>query len=124
MFGLSSLVGGLAPDATVLVLMRVAQGAGAAAMFPQALTGIGHVTNAVPPRNAPDISGVTTTTLQIGGALGVAGFGSVYLTLFSAAGPAQASHAFALTSLALGGTALLAAVAAYLATHVRNVVPA
>ncbi len=40
MFGLSSLVGGLAPDATVLVLMWVAQGAGAAAMFPQALTGI------------------------------------------------------------------------------------
>ncbi len=83
---------------------------------------VGHLTNAVPPRNAPDISGVATTTLQIGGALGVAGFGSVYLTLFSAAGPAQASHAFALTSLALGGTALLAAVAAYLATHVRNVV--
>src|SRR6266536_475246 len=34
------LIGGLAPNVTVLVIMRVLQGAGAALMFPQALTGI------------------------------------------------------------------------------------
>ena len=39
-FGGSSLGCGLAPDGTVLVGMRVLQGAGAALMFPQALTGI------------------------------------------------------------------------------------
>jgi MFS family permease len=39
-FGVASLGGGLAPNASVLILMRIAQGAGAALMFPQALTGI------------------------------------------------------------------------------------
>lgn len=39
-FGISSLAGGLAANATVLVVMRVLLGAGAAAMYPQALTGI------------------------------------------------------------------------------------
>jgi MFS family permease len=39
-FGVASLVDGLAPNAAVLVIMRVVQGAGAALMFPQALTGI------------------------------------------------------------------------------------
>jgi MFS family permease len=39
-FGLASLACGLAPDPGVLVAARVVQGAGAALMFPQALTGI------------------------------------------------------------------------------------
>lgn len=39
-FGLSSLAGGLAPNPTVLVLARIIQGAGAALMYPQALTGV------------------------------------------------------------------------------------
>src|ERR1700712_3705839 len=39
-FSLASLACGLAPDATTLVVARVVQGAGAALMFPQALTGI------------------------------------------------------------------------------------
>jgi hypothetical protein len=81
---------------------------------------IGHLTDAVPGRYAPDISGVATTTLQIGGAIGVAGFGSIYLALASHPGPVLASHAFAVTSLALGGTAVLAAAAAYLATRLRG----
>lgn len=57
------------------------------------------------------------TSSQIGGALGVAGFGSLYLTLATRPGNAHASHAFALTALALGGVALLASTTAYLATH-------
>jgi MFS family permease len=40
LFGISSLVGGLAPHAAVLISMRVLQGAGAALMYPQTLTGI------------------------------------------------------------------------------------
>ena len=39
-FGVTSLASGLAPGITVLVTMRALQGAGAAMMFPQALTGI------------------------------------------------------------------------------------
>lgn len=81
---------------------------------------IGHVTNSVPTDYAPDISGVSTTTLQIGGAIGVAAFGSLYFALASPAGHSQARHAFAITSLALGTVALLATMMAYLATHVRG----
>lgn len=39
-FGLCSLAAGLAPDVTVLIAMRVLQGASAALMLPQVLTGI------------------------------------------------------------------------------------
>jgi MFS family permease len=56
----------------------------------------------------------------IGVALGVAGFGSLYLALAATPGSAHASHAFGLTSLALAVAAALAAVGAYLATHVSD----
>ena len=39
-FAVTSLAAGMSPDVTVLVIMRFLQGAGAALMFPQALTGI------------------------------------------------------------------------------------
>jgi hypothetical protein len=54
---------------------------------------LAHVTNAVPAEFAPDISGVSTTTLQIGGAVGVAAFGTLYLSLtrHTGATPADAS---------------------------------
>jgi MFS family permease len=78
---------------------------------------VGHLTSAVSTRYAPDISGVATTTMQIGGAIGVAVFGSIYLGLAGLASPAQASHAFAITSLALAATGLVATAAACLATH-------
>lgn len=65
---------------------------------------IARLTTLVPSRYAPDISGVSTTTIQIGGALGIAAIGTVYFSLTSqATGP---THAFATT------TAILAAVAA------------
>lgn len=77
---------------------------------------IGHLTNAVPVRYAPDISGVSTTVLQIGGAVGVAAFGSIYLAL---AAPAQhhGNHAFAITCLAMAAGTTLAIVAAHQATR-------
>jgi MFS family permease len=78
---------------------------------------IAHLTGAVPSRYAADISGVSTTTLQIGGAIGVAAFGTVYLGLEPRAGAVHATYAFAITTLALAGTALIAAASAYLATH-------
>jgi MFS family permease len=83
---------------------------------------IAHLTSAVPSRYSPDISGVSTTTLQIGGAIGVAAFGTVYLGFASHVGVAQATDAFVITALALAGTALIAAASAYLATHVGSTV--
>jgi hypothetical protein len=85
---------------------------------------IAHLTGVVPSRFAADISGVSTSTLQIGGAVGVAVFGTDYLGLAARAGVAQATHAFAITTLALAGTALIAAASAYLATHVGTAVEA
>jgi len=53
-FGAASLAAGLAPDIRVLIGLRVVQGAGAALMFPQALTGI--QLNFTGPRRARAIS--------------------------------------------------------------------
>ncbi len=101
----------------LLVALLASGGLGLGTQF---ATMMGHIMGAVPARFAPDISGVTSTTTQVGGALGVAGFGSLYLALAASPGSAQASHAFGITSLALGVVAALAAVGAYLATHVND----
>jgi MFS family permease len=77
---------------------------------------IAHLTSSVPPGYAPDISGVSTTTLQIGGAIGVAAFGTLYLS-FGPSGASSATHAFAVTTAALAAVALVASVTAYRATH-------
>jgi MFS family permease len=78
---------------------------------------IAHLTKAIPIEYAPDISGVSTTAIQIGGAIGVAAFGTLYLTLASHAGAAHATHAFALTTAAFAAVALLATATAHRATH-------
>jgi hypothetical protein len=80
---------------------------------------IAHVTSAVPPDYASDISGVSTTTLQIGGSLGVAALGTLYLGLAAHAGSAQATHAFAVTTAVCAAVALVAAASARLATTRR-----
>ena len=80
-----------------------------------AFTGLlGHLTNAVAPRHAPDISGISSTSTQIGGSLGVAGFGSLYLALSHGH---SAGHAFGMTTLAFAVTGALATAAAHLATR-------
>lgn len=73
---------------------------------------LGRLTNAVPPQFASDISGVSTTMLQLGGALGVAAFGTLYVSEAVPQGPSQA---FAVSALGLGGTAACGAVFAWLA---------
>jgi MFS family permease len=82
---------------------------------------IAHLTTVVPADYAPDISGVSTTTLQIGAAIGVAAFGAMYLSLNAHRSDGHGSHAFALTAAALAAVALLAAAAAYQATKPRQV---
>jgi MFS family permease len=106
-------------DALLIVLLA----AGGLGLGTQFSSLIAHLTNAVPQRYAPDISGVSTTTLQIGGALGVAAFGAVYLSLAGTPGPAQATHAFGVTTASFCGAAVLAAVGAWLTTHSRSVEP-
>jgi wax ester synthase-like acyl-CoA acyltransferase family protein len=68
----------------------------------------------VPPRHAADASGLLTTMIQLGQALGVAAFGSLFLTLdaeHGAAGPAVSGHALAITSGWLAATMVLGAAA-------------
>jgi|ERR1017187_8009428 hypothetical protein len=78
---------------------------------------IAHLTKAVPVEYAPDLSGVSTTAIQIGGAIGVAAFGTLYLSLTTHTGATHATHAFALTTAAFAAVALLATAAAHRATH-------
>jgi MFS family permease len=104
----AALFGDRNGEALLLVILA-AGGLGLGVQF-SAL--IAHLSNAVPPRYAPDISGVSTTLIQIGGTVGVAAFGTLYLGL--AAG--DATHAFAIVTAALAAAALLAAVAAYRST--------
>jgi predicted MFS family arabinose efflux permease len=73
---------------------------------------LGHLTSSVAPRHAAEISGLSTTTTQIGGAIGVAAAGGLYLGL----APDGPRHAFAVTALALAAAAAFAAVAAFMAT--------
>ncbi|HEX7291082.1 MAG TPA: MFS transporter [Conexibacter sp.] len=96
----------------LLVMLLMVGGLGLGLQFSGLLR---HLTTTVPPRFAPDISGVSTTVLQIGGALGVAAFGGTYLKLASQMGPADA---FADVTSALAVVALLAAAMAYRCTHV------
>ena len=91
------------------VLLLVVLAAGGLGLGIQFSGLIAHLSNAVPPRYAPDISGVSTTLMQIGGTVGVAAFGTLYLGL-AASG---ATHAFAVVTGALAGAALLACGAAY-----------
>lgn len=77
---------------------------------------IGHLTTVVPPEYAADISGVSTTGLQIGGALGVAALGTLYLSL-TPTGAADATHAFAIITAAFAAIALLATAMAHHATQ-------
>jgi predicted Co/Zn/Cd cation transporter (cation efflux family) len=73
---------------------------------------IGHLTSVVPPRYAPDISGVTTTTMQIAGAIAVAAFGTLYLGLASGSRAVDATRAFAIVTAALAVISLIAAAGA------------
>jgi len=111
-----SLFAGLHNDLLLIVLL----GVGGFGLGSQFSTVLGHLTNAVSKRYAADISGVSTTTIQIGGAIGVAAFGAVYLSQATSSGVAQATHAFAVTTACLAGAALIAAVTAWFTKHSRT----
>jgi MFS family permease len=102
-------IGVLRPGGALFVVLLGCGGLGLGIGFAALL---GHLTSVVAPRHAAEISGVSTTTTQIGGAIGVASAGGLYLGL----APDGPRYAFAVTVLALAGAAALAAVAAYVAT--------
>ena len=80
---------------------------------------VGHVMNAVEARFAADISGVSSTLSQLGGAIGVAGIGSLYLSIAGAPDPARATHDAAIATAAMAAVSLAAALTARLATRPR-----
>jgi hypothetical protein len=98
---------------TPLIVALGAGGLGLGLQFSAMLT---HLTSAVAPRYAPDISGVFTTVMQVAGAVGVAAFGSAYLSM---AGAGDAAHAFAVVTAGFAVVALLAAAMAHRAVQAR-----
>ena len=79
---------------------------------------LAHLSAAVPPRFAADLSGLVTTTAQVSALAGVATFGTAYLAVVGGrAGASAATHAFAVINAALAATALVAAGLGYLAVR-------
>lgn len=107
------------PEALLAVLLGVG-GFGLGTSFSAMLD---YLTTAATPRYAPDISGVFTTTMQVAGAIGVAGFGTLYLSLSTRSDTASATSAFAVVTTAFALATLSAATLAYAATHQSGVAP-
>ena len=106
----ASLFAGRHAEALLVVLL----GAGGLGLGTQFSALIVHLTNAVSEGYAHDISGVTTTTTTIAGAIAIAAFGTAYLSLASAG---SATHAFAIVTAGFAAIAVLAALLAHGATR-------
>jgi MFS family permease len=100
-------VGDAWPVVPAIPLLFLAGAAHACAFSP--LTA--RLTEVVRSEQAADLSGLVLTASLIGQVIGVAGFGGVYFS----AGSHGSAHAFAVTTMALGGTLMGVAVCAYLA---------
>ncbi|WP_189308446.1 MFS transporter [Streptomyces albospinus] len=95
-------------------------GLGYGAAFSGTLT---HLTSTVEDQYAPDMSGLFNTTLQVGGVLGVALFGTVYLALAPSGGRAAAMHGFMVITLVLSAVGIAAAVLSQLAALNKPTTP-
>lgn len=78
---------------------------------------VGHLTNAARNRDASDMSGLLNTAFRFANVLGVATFGTAYLSLAPTPGRQVAIHGFTIITLALAATTLLAAATAFLSIH-------
>jgi MFS family permease len=90
----AGMAGGARSTAWLIILIGVA-GFGYGAAWSGVLE---HLTESAGPRYAPDVSGLFNTTLQVGGTMGTAVFGTFYLALLVRNTP---QHAFSLTNAAL-----------------------
>jgi MFS family permease len=106
----AAMLRGAGPGGAALQAGLVLTGAALALGFSPVVT---HALVQVPVRHAADASGLLTTTIQLGQAVGVAVFGSLFLTLAGRRGaPAAVSgHALAVTMSWLAVAILLAAAA-------------
>jgi MFS family permease len=107
-----TLFSGQHSEALLVVLLSVG-GLGLGINFSAILA---HLTHAVPSGYAPDISGVSSTTAAIGGALGVAVFGTLYLGMAHTS-IGTATHAFATVTAGFAAAAFVAAGSARRATR-------
>lgn len=99
------------PGGVALQAGLIVTGAALALGFSPLVT---HALVGVPLRHAADASGLLTTTIQLGQAVGVATFGSLFLTLDADRGAARAAvsgHALAVTMSWLAAVMLLGVVA-------------
>jgi len=112
-------VAGLRPGTVFLILMAMG-GFGLGSSFSAILV---HLTTAATPRQAPDISGVFTTTQQIAGSIGVAALGTVYVAASAGTG-AGAAQGFSVVTGLCAAVALVAAAAGHRATRLTPSPPA
>jgi MFS family permease len=110
----ASLYAGDTSGVLLMTLLGVA-GLGLGTTFAGMLS---HLTGSVTSEHAASISGLFNTTTRVGGVIGTAAFGTVYLAL----APAQerAVHGFATLNLMLAATALAAASLAGLSIRRRH----
>jgi len=108
-----TLLAGDTNGVTLMALLGVA-GLGLGIAFTGMLS---HLTSSVPSEDAAALSGLFGTATRVGGVIGTAAFGTVYLALVHH--PAQAVHSFAVLNLALAATALAAAAMAAVSVRRR-----
>jgi hypothetical protein len=78
---------------------------------------LSHLTNSVSGEHAAALSGLFNTATRVGGVIGTAAFGTIYLALVHR--PEQAVHGFAVLNFALAATALAAAAMAAVSVRRR-----
>lgn len=105
----------LAPDADILLIVLLALGGLGLGLNFSAL--IVHLANATPLAQASDISGLITTTAPVGGAVGVATLGSLYLAWTLPVAGLGAARAFAWTCFFMAAAAAVAALLAHASTR-------
>ena len=86
-------------------------GVGLGAAFSPLMT---RALSAVPVTDAADASGALATVVQLAQVVGVATFGTLFLSLVTEPTVVASAHAYAITALALGAVALVAAACAML----------
>ncbi|MGW1173676.1 MFS transporter [Kitasatospora sp. NPDC002543] len=114
-----ALISAGAQGTVALVLLLGVGGVGYGAAFSGTLA---HMTETVEARYAPDVSGLFNTTLQVGGTLGVAAFGTLYLDLAEGGGTPR--HAFSTTTAVLAVMSLAASALILLAGRAQSAGPA
>ncbi|MGW6318122.1 MFS transporter [Streptomyces sp. NPDC055099] len=105
----AGIAAGLQTTAWLVLLLGIG-GVGYGAAFSGTLA---HLTESVEPQYAPDVSGLFNTTLQVGGTMGVAIFGTVYLALAEHSDTAHGAFGttnmvLAIVSVAASGLVFLA----------------